>query len=382
MKTLFYTRKLHLPIILFFILISINSFSQVNCIVGVVSFTNQTDVDNFVTTHSSSGCDTIDGDLTIAGTITDLSGLSFLTYITGNVSISGVTGLASFAGLENLQEIGNRVIIENCPSITNITLTGLQLIDDLNPGSGFDAIQINNNLSLTSINTPSLTQVNGSIQVFDNSLLTDISGLNNIQVLNGFLGIINNANLVECCIAFPFINNEKFINGSILIWNNNTNCNSVIEIINYCSAIDNDGDGILNASDNCLNTLNSNQIDTDSDGLGDACDNCNTVVNVSQTDSDGDGIGDACDNCPNTINLSQNDTDGDGLGDACDNCNTVANVSQTDSDGDGIGDACDNCPTTINLSQTDTEMVMVLVMLVIIALIVITQHKQILMVTV
>ncbi len=49
-----------------------------------------------------------------------------------------------------------------------------------------------------------------------------------------------------------------------------------------------DGDGILNASDNCPTVANADQTDTDADGLGDACDAC-----PNQADPDG--------YCPATI---------------------------------------------------------------------------------
>ena len=58
-------------------------------------------------------------------------------------------------------------------------------------------------------------------------------------------------------------------------------------------------------------------------------------------DGDGDGAIDALDNCPGLANPSQADGDGDGVGDACDNCPDDANATQLDSDGDGPGDACD-----------------------------------------
>ena len=69
-----------------------------------------------------------------------------------------------------------------------------------------------------------------------------------------------------------------------------------------------DGDGILNASDNCPNVANADQKDTNGDGEGDVCDD----------DIDGDGILNAIDNCPNVANADQKDTDGDGEGDVCD----------------------------------------------------------------
>jgi hypothetical protein len=59
-------------------------------------------------------------------------------------------------------------------------------------------------------------------------------------------------------------------------------------------------------------------VDTDGDGVFDPSDNCPSVANASQTDTDGDGDGNACDNCPLNVNSGQADLDGDGEGDACD----------------------------------------------------------------
>ena len=66
-----------------------------------------------------------------------------------------------------------------------------------------------------------------------------------------------------------------------------SNVVSIVLNTNSCSA-DADGDGILDASDNCPFTSNADQLDADGDGLGDACD----------TDDDNDGVLDAADNCP------------------------------------------------------------------------------------
>jgi len=73
-------------------------------------------------------------------------------------------------------------------------------------------------------------------------------------------------------------------------------------------------------------------------------------------DADGDGVLDADDNCPSTPNRNQEDADGDDVGDVCDNCRNVSNPEQTDSDGDcpelpqygytedpQCGDACQGC---------------------------------------
>ncbi|MCP4247743.1 MAG: hypothetical protein GY778_11905, partial [bacterium] len=75
---------------------------------------------------------------------------------------------------------------------------------------------------------------------------------------------------------------------------------------------DTDGDGVLDASDNCPTIANGpaedNQADSDNDLVGDACDNCTLKANPSgvppfgvrtstggQLDDDADGYGNVCD---------------------------------------------------------------------------------------
>jgi hypothetical protein len=69
------------------------------------------------------------------------------------------------------------------------------------------------------------------------------------------------------------------------------------------------------------------------------------VLDIYKADSDGDGLVDAYDNCPNDANPLQEDGDSDGVGDPCDNCPDNANPVQEDIDGDGIGDICETLRT-------------------------------------
>lgn len=132
-----------------------------------------------------------------------------------------------------------------------------------------------------------------------------------------------------------------------------------------CKAVDTDGDGVPDATDNCPSTANPNQEDADGDGVGDACDNCVQTSNADQADSDSDGVGDACDLCPSDPTkvypgecgcaVAETDTDADGTPDCNDSCpsdpNKIATgacgcgVADTDSDSDGTPDCFDACPS-------------------------------------
>lgn len=80
-----------------------------------------------------------------------------------------------------------------------------------------------------------------------------------------------------------------------------------------CSAsTDLDGDGVANATDNCVHVANVSQDDEDMDGVGDACEPV-----IPPADADGDGVPDATDNCVDAPNPDQADVDADGVGDAC-----------------------------------------------------------------
>lgn len=87
--------------------------------------------------------------------------------------------------------------------------------------------------------------------------------------------------------------------------------------------IDTDGDGILDANDNCVNEPNSDQLDTDGDAVGNVCD----------SDDDNDGVSDNEDAFPLDSTESV-DTDGDGVG----------NNADLDDDGDGVIDSIDAFP--------------------------------------
>lgn len=114
---------------------------------------------------------------------------------------------------------------------------------------------------------------------------------------------------------------------------------------------DSDGDGVPDATDSFPDDP-SESVDSDGDGLGD---NADVFPNdASETvDSDGDGVGDNGDAFPNDA-LEAADSDGDGVGD---NADAFPNdpSETTDSDGDGVGDSADACAGTPVGDQVDSS---------------------------
>ncbi|MBT8144206.1 MAG: thrombospondin type 3 repeat-containing protein, partial [Gammaproteobacteria bacterium] len=76
-----------------------------------------------------------------------------------------------------------------------------------------------------------------------------------------------------------------------------------------------------------------------------------SCVTILIPDLDGDGVADASDNCVATANADQADDDGDSVGNVCDNCLLVANADQCNTNApdadagdlgdDNIGNVCD-----------------------------------------
>lgn len=174
---------------------------------------SQEDVDNF--TSYNQGCtNALEGDLVIAGAdITDLSPLSGITSVGGNLDITSNTALTSLVGLDNITSVGESLIIRDNNSLNNL--------------NGLNA----------------LTAIGGYLQIENNDALTTISGLQNIQpssINSPFTSIddiliIGNSQLTQCSMT-SICGALLLPNTTTTIQNNGGNgCNSQQEIEDVCN---------------------------------------------------------------------------------------------------------------------------------------------------
>ncbi len=225
------------------------SYAQ-DCLPLGVFFNNQSEIDNF------SGCTIIAGNVSfISGNsgITNIDGLSQVEIIEGDLNFSGMTDLLNIDGLSNLKTIGGNLSIEAVPNIQNLnglsslkTIGGdlqllgvfdeLDLLEDISGLSNLlsigENIDVNNFEKLESLNglQNAVTVSNGTLDLFNNSILNDISALSNYD------------NIVEIFVQQnPMLSNcalQTFCErGSTLthtIQNNAIGCNSFQEIASQC----------------------------------------------------------------------------------------------------------------------------------------------------
>ncbi len=176
------------------------------CTAAIVGVGSQSEVDNFA-------CSEVTGLLFISdhgnGDITDLTGLSILTTVGGDLAIQDAAALVSLTGLENLTSVGGNVEIGDRlfggnPAL--VSLTGLEGLASI----GGDLIVLDNAALVSLTGLENLTSVGGNVKIGDdpfaidpllsgggNPALVSLTGLSGLAVLDGSLTIKNNATLTS-----------------------------------------------------------------------------------------------------------------------------------------------------------------------------------------
>jgi len=147
--------------------------------------------------------------ITISGTITDLTPLSGITSVTGNLKIFQSSSLTNLNGLGNITSVGGNLEIYDLGTLTNLAgLESLQSVggyiyiysnaaqttlEGLESLTSFNELIIQQNPALTSLaGLENLTSVSGSITILGNPIITNMDGLDNLTYLGGNLVISMN----------------------------------------------------------------------------------------------------------------------------------------------------------------------------------------------
>ena len=123
--------------------------------------------------------------------ITNLAGLSELTFVGGDLEIDDNANLTSLVGLNNLQSVGGYLEIYDNASLTSLAgLNNLQSVGDY--------VEIDGNDNLTSlVGLEGLLSIGDYLEIDDNDNLTSLVGLNNLQSVGSYLEIYRNDNLTS-----------------------------------------------------------------------------------------------------------------------------------------------------------------------------------------
>lgn len=175
---------------LLFLIILLSQFIYSNCPPGNVTFTSQTEVDDFVAQYPN--CTQITGSLTINGfNFPNLNGLSNLTTVTGDFFLNiTINSSIAVTGLQNITTVGGKLSVFSVGNLTNLDfLSGLTSVGGIEIGN----ILLTNIQGLSNI-SGSLTQ---GIRIDGCNNLTSLNGLQNITSVGGFITVINNLSLTD-----------------------------------------------------------------------------------------------------------------------------------------------------------------------------------------
>ncbi|NIJ55455.1 T9SS type A sorting domain-containing protein [Dyadobacter arcticus] len=218
-------------------LVMLSQSLSAQCPTADLTLSNQFNVNNFATNYP--GCSHLTQSLYIDfGDIADLSPLSGIRRIDGNLSLGYLNNLTNLNGLHNLISVGGQFDVIGMNQLVN--LTGLNQL--VSVGSDFRILSNTNLVNLNGLNA--LVSIGGGLDVEQNQKLNSLaklssitsvdnlyisgtlslaslSGLHNITSVNGAVDISDNAGLLnlDALSGLTTIAEDVVISGNPLIAN-------------------------------------------------------------------------------------------------------------------------------------------------------------------
>ena len=198
---------------------------------NTITLTSQSQVDAFVADYPN--CEELNNNLIIghfgapvSTDINDLSGLSPLKRVDGELRVRNVDLLESLEGLHNIEYVGDDLVIGDNELLKN--LSDFKHIDSL--GKNFE-IYNNPNLEIL-FEEDSILYIGGSLNIKNNDKLTQVSGFSKLRSINGNFEIAGNTE-IKTTTGFGSL---EFIDGTFDISDSpqlqNLNGFEVLTIIN------------------------------------------------------------------------------------------------------------------------------------------------------
>jgi len=241
------TSKMKKTIILILCLYTTSFFYAQGCLPEHITFETQGSIDSFAINYP--GCTEIEGAVSIGYGVTNMQGLSSVTYIGGDLRFYNNDNLESFRGLENLVEIGGELAIVNVHGINNLSgfdnlikiggslriwetelhsLYGLLSLKVI--GGSFRFLYGEQNFLTYNIYSdeqviPKLDTILGAVVVQEMPNAWSIGALSGLNYLGGII--------ISSCPRFQFIDlHTKEFNGPLIL-NNNENLKNINAFENY-----------------------------------------------------------------------------------------------------------------------------------------------------
>jgi len=216
---------------IFLALLTVNGVFAQGCLPEGISFYSQSEVDSFQ--YHYPGCSIIEGYVYLGFDITNVNGLSVLTAIEGDLTISAWQ-LSGLEGFQNLVSVGGALSI-----CANPSLLGLEGLESLISIGGRLYIGSPDPISwswsgLKSIaRLANLATIGGGLLIDRNDSLKSLAGLDNLVSIGGDLIITNNSRLSSCEASgiCSYLADPK---GPVTIYGNSEGCNSPPEIAGNC----------------------------------------------------------------------------------------------------------------------------------------------------
>jgi len=160
------------------------------CLINGITLTTQAEVNQFPINYP--GCSAIVGDLNIEGgvSIVDLSPLSQITSVGGDVKLFQNQFLSDLTGLDNLTTVGGLLRISE-----NDALTDLSKFNNI---TSVHSIQINHNLVLERLGSfHNIFTIEGDIDIFGNYEMVAADGLSALTMVEGEFDFSGNYNVTD-----------------------------------------------------------------------------------------------------------------------------------------------------------------------------------------